>query len=368
MIYLDHSATSLPKAPRVAEAMSAALALGNPGRSGYPLSVDASRKIFDTREKLGSILGCDEERVIFTSGATESLNIVIRGMLKNGGCVISTDLEHNSVARPLERGRKEDGWDWLPLSTQQGCWVEKLSAELKAKPVDLVVVNHVSNVTGETQDLEKIHALCLDREVPLLVDVSQSVGIDELRVGDMMALAGGGHKGLMGPTGIGFLALGAGFDPVSQKQGGTGSASEKLEMPLSLPDRLEPGTPNICGIVGLGAALEHLPSELGQRKEALGVRRSALFNGLEDIPQVTCFGSIVGGSALSIATEMDMGVLAQKLWEKHEIAVRVGLHCSPLAHQSLGTWPGGTLRISPSPETPLDDIQYTLQALNDLLN
>jgi cysteine desulfurase / selenocysteine lyase len=368
MIYLDHSATSFPKAPGVAEAMGKALGLGNPGRSGYASSIDASRAIYDVRVGLGSLLGCEEEQIIFTSGATESLNLAIQGLMKPKGRVISTDLEHNSVARPLEYGRRHEGWDWVMLPAREGQFIESLELQMKKKPTDLVVVNHVSNVNGEEQDLEAIRLLCNKMDVPFVVDVSQSIGIDDLRVEDGMALAGGVHKGLMGPMGTGFLALGQGLKPRPLVRGGTGSASEKIEMPESLPDNLEAGTPNLPGIMGLGASLEFIQrTTLKARKEALQVRREVMINGLKGIDGVRVMAPLVGGSAISITTEKDMGVVAQKLWDQNDICVRVGLHCSPLAHQSLGTWPGGTLRISPGPETELKNLENTLLALEEIL-
>jgi len=368
MIYFDHSATSLPKAPGVGEAMVKALRLGNPGRSGYAASVDASRAIFDTRARLGAILGCEEEQVVFTSGATEALNLAILGLMKPGGKVVSTDLEHNSVARPLEHGRKHLDWDWVTLPGQNGAFAEFLGRDIKKKRPDLVVVNHISNVTGEEQDLETILKICQNQEIPLLVDASQSIGIDALKVVPGMAFAAGGHKGLLGPTGIGILAMGEGFRPRPLIRGGTGSASERLDMPEGLPDQLESGTPNLPGILGLGMALEFLMKAQAARKEELQVRRSILMEGLESLPGVTLLGPRLGGSAFSLLVNRDIGVMAQELWDRHQVAVRVGLHCAPLAHRALGTWPSGTLRISPGPETDLRELDRALAAFREILS
>ena len=369
MIYLDHSATSYPKAPGLGEAMTKALEFGNPGRSGYPISIDASRAIFDARVRLAEHLLCDEEKVIFTSGATESLNLAIKGLMKQGSRVISTDLEHNSVARPLEYGRQTEDWIWETLPAVGGAFPESLESALKNDRVELVVVNHTSNVSGEIQNLEAIHRICREKEVPLLVDVSQSVGIDDFKVGEGMALAGGGHKGLGGPTGVGFLALGEGVSPLPLMRGGTGSASEKIEMPEVFPDQLESGTPNLSGIHGLGKALEWLDSaSLSVRKDALDQRREKLFLAFEALEKVEVIGPRKGGSAISVRTEGDMGIQAHLLWERHRIAVRVGLHCSPLSHRSLGTFPTGTIRVSPGPETPLEDLDRSIEAFSDIFS
>ena len=362
MIYLDHSATSLPKAQGVAEAMVRALQWGNPGRSGYEPALESSRAMLATRCELASLLGMrDESRLVFTSGATEALNLGIRGILKSGARVISTNLEHNSVARPLANGQKNDAWQWIILDACGADFCYELDAALKI-PTELVVVNHVSNVSGQRQSMELIRKICREVHTPLLWDVSQSVGCEllELQAGEM--LAGGAHKGLRGPMGLGFLAVGDSINLRPMMFGGTGSASESLDLPSFWPDRYESGTPNVPGMAGLGAALRGLSTDvLRQRERDLQLRRNIIWDGLQGVLGLQVIGPRSGGTAISVQMQLDSGVLAQNLWEKYKIALRVGLHCSPLAHQSLGTFPQGTLRIAPSHDTKMEDLRTFLE-------
>lgn len=337
--------------------MAHGLNLGNPGRGGHGLSIDGSRQIFEVREALAELLGCSEENVVFSSGATHSLNAAIFGWVPHSGRVISSALEHNAVARPLEVLKEHHGVTWEALG--DGDFLGELSSALTS-PCDLVVVNHVSNVSGRRLDLSKVYELCQQKKVPLLVDVSQSVGLEPLKVRPGMAMAGSGHKGLGGPMGVGFLALGEGLELPPFIFGGTGSRSESLEMPEFLPDRLEPGTPNLPGIVGLGEALKlALPVETLQGE--LQQRRSLLHRGLSGMDGVRVLGSEDGGSAVSVVVEEDMGNLAQVLWHEHRVALRPGLHCSPMAHRALGTHPGGALRVSPGPETPMAELERFIE-------
>lgn len=338
-----------------------ALQWGNPGRSGYEPALESSRAMLDTRCELATILGMqDESRLIFSSGATESLNLGIRGIMKSGTRVISSNLEHNSVARPLANGQKNDAWQWIILDACGVDFCDRLEAALKI-PTELVVVNHVSNVSGQRQSMEHIRKICRDYRTPLLWDVSQSVGCEllELQAGEM--LAGGAHKGLRGPMGLGFLAVGESINLSPIMFGGTGSASESLELPSFWPDRYESGTPNVPAVAGLGAALRGLTADvLMQRERELQHRRSIIWDGLQGVLGLKVIGPRSGGTAISLQMPHDAGVLAQTLWEKYKIALRIGLHCSPLAHQSLGTFPHGTLRIAPSYETKIEEIGYFL--------
>lgn len=347
--------------------MARALDLGNPGRSGYAMALDASRAIYDVRESCASLIGLeDESRLIFGSGATELLNLALWGLLKPDSKVLSTNLEHNAVARPLAAGRERFAWKWKTLDAVDRVFAEHLERELKLGAVDLVVVNHVSNVTGERQDLDDIRQQCSAFGVPLLIDASQSLGCEPLVLHDREVVVAGGHKGLKGPMGIGLMAVGEGLELDVFKRGGTGSLSETLEMPSFLPDAMEPGTPNLPGILGLGAAVAGLNlSKLQERAQAAQGAREKLHSDLTALGSgaFRVHGPVEGGSALSITHGGDLGALAQSLWERFGVAVRSGLHCSPLAHQAIGTYPTGTIRLSVSSDTKCSDVDALLEAL-----
>ena len=348
--------------------MERALGLGNPGRSGYHLALEAGREIFDVRSSMAELLAMpDDERLVFTSGATASLNMAIHGLLKRGSRILSTNLEHNAVARPLHWGSRELGWHWQVLNAIDGAFCDEMERALAEGPCDLVVVNHISNVSGERQALDDIRSICGQHGVTVLVDVSQSIGCEPLGLGPNELMAGGGHKGLAGPMGIGFLAVGEGVELTPVYRGGTGSASESLDMPNFFPDVLEPGTPNLPGILGLGAAIEFLNSaSLELAQQHIQNCRDLVIAELSGVSGIGVIGPREGGSALSLSLDADMGVVADRLWKDHEIAVRVGMHCSPLAHQSLGTYPNGTLRVSFSRDTRVSDLEFFCDALTDL--
>ena len=343
--------------------MALALEWGNPGRSGYAAALNASRAMLEARCGLADLLGMpDESRMLWTSGATEALNLAIKGLLRHGARVISSNLEHNSVARPLAHGAKNHDWQWERLDSMEPNFCENLERALQ-RPAQLVVLNHVSNVSGLRFPKEEILNICQRHQTPLLWDVSQSIGCEVLKLQKGEMLAGGGHKGLRGPMGVGFLAVGEGIALEPLLQGGTGSASESLELPEFWPDRFESGTPNVPGVAGLGAALFNLNVETLQlRQTELQKRREKLWLGLQDIsPYLEVIGPLVGGTALSLKMQVDSGLLAQTLWEKHSIALRIGLHCSPMAHQCLGTFPRGTLRIAPAYDTKLEELDFFLE-------
>jgi selenocysteine lyase/cysteine desulfurase len=365
-LYFDHSATSWPKSDRVKQAMLAAMDWGNPGRGGHRLALDAGRCVFEARLTLAELLGCaDETRCVFTSGATEGLNMAIHGLMPQRGRVLSTGLEHNAVARPLERGRLEDGWEWLTLGVTGDEVLVQLEEQLKAKSTDLVVINHVSNVSGERQNLPKCLELCRHFGVPLLLDASQSFGYEPLKSAAGLVIAAGAHKGLGGPMGVGFLAIGEGVSWAPQTLGGTGSRSEALRQPEFLPDRYESGTPNVPGLAGLLAACEGVSDQtLNERQKMIQEHRKRLMVGLKDL-DVEVIGPDEGGAALSFRSRIDDGLLAQALWEDHAIALRSGLHCSPLAHRSLKTFPHGTLRLSPSYLTKEEEVDQVLKILEE---
>lgn len=371
MIYLDHSATSIHKAEGVKEAMLEALSLGNPGRSGYEIAVQASELLLDCRLELARLLKMEcEERIVFTSGATHALNLAIQSFVENkeNPLVLSGSMEHNAVARPLQHMKSSGKCRWHSLAGARESFLSSLTDELLEK-ADLLVLNHVSNVTGCRQPLIEIYQRCQKFNVTFMVDAAQSFGLEPLDSGHADILCASAHKGLQGPMGTGFVA----FSETVQLEpiffGGTGSRSENLEMPEFYPDRLEAGTQNLPGIAGMMAALRQLNnSDLTLRMQKLQKVRSRFFDLLKSFSGIRILGGEIGGSAVSLdIPEKDIGEIAYYLWKNDKICTRVGLHCSPMAHQTLGTYPVGALRASVSHETTEDELLVFAKSLSKYL-
>lgn len=344
MIYLDHGATSFPKPGVVAQAVNRALfTCANPGRGGHDAAMAAAKAVYNCRERAGKMFGCDAEQVVFTSNCTHGLNIAIRSLVKPGGRVVISGFEHNAVTRPLHAigaklliaGRKL----FDPANT-----LETFEDALK-QGVDAAVFTHASNVFGYILPVEDMAALCRQYGVPFIVDAAQTAGTQEVNLqkwgADFVAMPG--HKGLLGPQGTGLLLCAGEVQPMLH--GGTGSESIRQEMPDFLPDRLEAGTLNVPGIAGLGTALGYL-QECGidriANKEKSEAKRC--INGLKKLGFSVFCGKNQGGT-VSFLPKTDCEELAQKL-AKRGIAVRAGLHCAPLAHESAGTLETGTVRVS----------------------
>jgi cysteine desulfurase/selenocysteine lyase len=372
-IYLDHGATAFPKAPGVADAMVRFLAeaSGNPGRGGHRLTVAASRAIEGAREEVAALLGGDPERTLFGSGATFWLNTVLSSRLETGARVVVSALEHNAVMRPLRWLEARRGIEIAVASGSGSHGVPSpgdVAARVAEVPTALVVLNHASNVTGSVLPVAEIAAAVAP--VPVVVDAAQTAGslrIDFSTLG-AAALVCSGHKGLLGPPGIGVMLLAPGFEVEPMVRGGTGSRSESEEMPEFLPDRLEAGTPNGVGAVGLGAACSWLRRHSVQAVEDHSRRLlGRLAPGLAEICRVTLYGW--NGEAshtglLSFRVDgIDSGELAARLDREHGICVRAGLHCAPAAHRRLGTFPEGTIRVGVGPFNTEADIDELVQAV-----
>ncbi len=372
-IYLDNAATSFPKPPAVAETMHRLIqeVSLSPGRSAHRFSLAASRVIFETRELVAAFFGCpDSSRVVFTSNVTEALNVGIFGLLKPGDQVLTTGMEHNSVMRPLRHLEKARGivLSILPTDSTGAIDPDDIPKRLNAK-TRLIIINHVSNVTGAVADLGAIGSR--KGEALLMVDAAQSAGVFPL---DMEAfgidfLAFTGHKGLFGPTGTGGFLLRKGIMAAPLTMGGTGSNSELEEQPQMMPDCYESGTPNTLGIGGLAAGLEFIRStgrETIRRQEEHLTR--LLLAGLHQIKGITVHGppaSANRGSAVSLTMAgRSVADLAFQLDRQYGIMARGGLHCAPAAHRSIGTFPQGTLRLSPGFFNTEAEIQTALNALD----
>ena len=370
MIYLDSAATTFQKPPAVGRAMTEALAsMSSPGRGGHPLAMRAADTAFRCRTELAELFGLDgPEGVAFTLNATHALNIAIKSLVPPGGRVVISGYEHNAVTRPLTALKAKVSVAGGPLFDQEAAI--RAFDELIVPGVDAVICNHVSNVFGFVQPVEKVAALCRSRGVPLIVDASQSAGILPINMKSLGAayIAMPGHKGLYGPQGTGLLLCGS--DALPLIEGGTGSESLRQSMPDFLPDRLEAGTHNVPGIAGLEAGIAFVraqrPERILHHSRAL-IRRAG--EGLGKIPNVHGFLSLEAGlqaGALSFTVD---GLSPESVAEemaKRGIALRAGLHCAPFAHKTVGTLPDGTVRLSVSAfnrESEIDTFLSSLRAI-----
>ena len=392
MIYLDHAATSWPKPPEVTQAMADFLARagGNPGRSGHRLSIEAGRIVYDARECVAELFGAaDPLRIIFTLNATHALNIALAGLLRPGDHVVTSSMEHNAVMRPLRALCRAPGDPAAPATWPRGIRLTVVPCAADgtlnlgdleravAPGTRLVVLNHASNVCGTIQPVAEAAAIAHRAGALLLVDAAQTAGVLPIDVQEMGIdlLAFTGHKGLQGPPGTGGLVLGAGVDAAQIEpfmRGGTGSRSESEEQPEDLPDKFEAGTPNGVGIAGLGAGvrwvLDRGVDAIRSHEVALA---QALIAGLAELPGVTVHGPLdaeLCTATISItAAGRRVSEIGWRLDEEHGVLSRVGLHCAPAAHRTLGTFPEGTVRFAPGAFTTLDEIQAAVRAVAQVL-
>lgn len=376
MIYLDHPATSWPKPPEVIRAIVEFLEVngGNPGRSGHSLSVAAGRIVYETREAIARFFNApDPLRVILTHNATHALNIALQGILKPGDVVVTTSIEHNSVMRPL-RTLEKRGVDLriVPCDATGAIDTESYRCALNLKP-RLVVITHASNVVGRIMPIDRLAGLAHEVGALVLVDAAQTCGVVPIDVQTMGIdlLAFTGHKGLQGPPGTGGLVIGRGVASEDIEPficGGTGSNSAVEEQPLMLPDKLEGGTLNGPGIAGLGAAVKWIEERgLETVKAHHDELISQLVSGLADTPGVTIYGPQPGENRAPLVsftiegkTVSDVGL---RLDRDFGILCRVGLHCAPAAHRTLGTFSEGTIRFGVGPMTTRNEVEQALSAV-----
>jgi cysteine desulfurase/selenocysteine lyase len=395
-IYLDNAATSFPKPPQVTEAMTHYMQEvgANPGRSGHRLSLEASRIVEHVRESLATLFNIsDPTRIAFTMNVTESINMVLCGFLNAGDHVITSSMEHNSVMRPL-RHLEESSFITVTIAPCDNKGFLDIDAlpRLLQRNTALVVLNHASNVCGTIQDVRAVRNAIGD--VPLMLDAAQSAGcypIDAEADGiDFLAFTG--HKALLGPQGTGGLYIREGLAVRPLKRGGTGSISEEMQQPDFLPDALESGTRNNVGIAGLGAAVDFILGEgVSEIREHEQILTSALLKPLYHVPGLTIYGPLkaqdqtatisvtfdkilpidsadaFGGCGSINLAWMEEGTPPPQagdiLNSQYDIFVRVGLHCAPLAHKTLGTFPEGTVRISMGYFNTLQDMEDTAEAI-----
>lgn len=343
MIYLDNGATSFPKPQAVSQAVARALEQGaNPGRGGYGAAMEAGNLVLNCREAAGRLFHCKPEQVVLTANCTQGLNIAIGSLIKEGDRVLISGFEHNAVVRPLYArkadlriaGRRLFQWEEI---------LESFRRELR-RGVDAAVFTYVSNVFGYILPVEKLAALCREAGVPFILDAAQAAGSLKVSMelgADFIAMPG--HKGLLGPQGTGLLLCGQPGKPLLY--GGTGSQSRSHEMPQDLPERLEPGTLNVPGAAGLAAGIsivERKGTDAIFRREHTQAEK--LSRELRDLGFRVFAGEHQAGT-VSFQGRRDCEEIAAYLG-KRGIAVRAGLHCAPLAHESAGTIAQGTVRVS----------------------
>lgn len=365
MIYLDNAATTLMKPPQVAEAMLDALrSCANPGRSGHAAARKAGETVYRTREAAASFFGLEPEQVCFTSNATEGLNIALRSLVQRGDRVVISGLEHNAVTRTLAGLGAEPTVVTAPLFDRES-WLSAFEKVLSSQ-TRAVVCLHVSNVFGCVLPIQEIGALCAEREIPFVVDASQSAGLLPVRpsLWNAAFVAMPGHKGLLGPQGTGLLLCRQTAQPL--RFGGTGSHSADQAMPEELPERIEAGTLNVPGIAGLGAGIRFLAQ---QSQDALQKNESRLLQravqGLERLafPVYTGPGQVGVLSFRVPGMDCEQGAEA---FARRGIALRAGLHCAPLAHRTGGTLSEGTIRLSLSSLSRPADVEGFLRAALEL--
>lgn len=376
MIYLDNSATTYPKPPQVIRAVGSAVQTYgfNPGRGGYRQSMMTAQKVYEARETVRDFFNAPSvENVIFTPSCTQALNTVIKGVLKKGDHVIISSFEHNAVVRPIYRLQQEG---YITYSIAQADisdadqTVDNFRQLINAH-TKMIICTHASNVFGFRLPVERLCALAHGNGLLFCLDAAQSAGvlpIDMQNDGyDFVCCAG--HKYLYGPMGIGLLLIGNDNDVDSMIEGGTGSVSDELSMPAFYPDKLEAGTVNIAGIIGLQAGINFVRQKKIDRifnKEYQLI--SSLSKGLEKYRRIRMYHSADSSNyhvpVLSFTVDgTDSETVVKYLSERHDIAVRGGLHCAPTAHRSMGTQDTGTIRISPSVFTTQNDMQYLMNSL-----
>jgi cysteine desulfurase family protein len=378
MIYLDNAATSFPKPKRVYDRMDQFLReeAANPGRSGHRLSVAAEAQIVQARALLAKLFNAKHaERIIFTLNCTDSLNIAIKGAVKEGDHVITTYLEHNSVLRPLNALEAIGKISITKVKPNEEGFIDP--AEIKKvirKNTKLIAITHASNVIGVVEPIREIGRIAREAGVLFLVDAAQTAGVLSIDIEadfiDLLAFPG--HKSLYGPPGTGGLFVGERAKLIPWREGGTGFNSESQIHPETLPFLLEGGTPNSVGIVGLREGVEFILEE-GIEKIASHERNlvKKLRESLSQIPGVKLYGTNDVKQSVAPVSFTVEGVEPQEfsliLDQSFHIATRAGLHCAPLMHETLGTAPQGSVRFSPGYFNTLDEIGKAVQAVKEIL-
>ena len=378
LLYFDNAATTWPKPKGMLEAMIRYQETvgGSPGRSAHRLSIEAARIVYDTREAAAELFGIDDPfRVAFTKNATEGLNIAIQGLLKPGDHCITSGMEHNSVMRPL-RAMEAKGIEIsiIPCRTDGTLDPADVEAAIRSQ-TRLIILIHASNITGTLMPVAEVGALARRHGIPLLVDAAQTAGAVPIDVEAMNIdlLAFTGHKSLFGPQGTGGLYIRKGLDEriAPLMMGGTGSRSEFEEQPDFMPDKYESGTQNAIGLAGLAAGIGFIRAEgvdaIREKEMALA---KAFLEGAGVLKGIRLYGPPDVGKRTAVVSFNIDGMVpsetAMRLDEDYGILCRPGLHCAPLAHRTVGTFPRGTVRFSFGYYNTLDQVQEALKALEEI--
>lgn len=379
MIYLDNAATSWPKPEIVYQAMDKFLRErgGNPGHGSHSIAAAAKQTIDEARMRVARFLNAPEvERIVFTMNCTHSLNMGLKGLLRPGDHVITSRLEHNSVVRPLRKLETLGvAVTRLAPSAETGV-VSGEDLEQSITPrTKLIVMNHVSNVNGVIQPVEEYGAIARKHDVAFMVDAAQSAGhyAIDVQADNIDLLAFSAHKGTYGPPGVGVLYISERVNLETLCEGGTGVFSESDEQPETLPYKYESGTQNAMGICGLGAGIDYISTtgreNIADHEHALTNR---LIEGLTHIPGVTLFGAKTAARQAAVLSftisGYEPGEVGVILDQAFDIKVRSGLHCTPEAHRSIGTYPKGTVRVSPGYFNTPEEIDQTVQAVSAIAN
>lgn len=376
--YFDNAATSWPKPPEVIEAMTTCMQeyAANPGRGSHQMAVKSSRVLLEARVNLAKLFGvANPNDISFQANTTAALNLAIKGFVKQGDHVISTGIEHNSVRRPLEYLKRTKGIELSYVRTDEKGNVDLDDLRAQIKPnTTLVACSHGSNLLGTIIPLADIADICHGSKAKLLVDAAQTAGtvpIDVRAMGiDMLAFPG--HKGLLGPQGTGGLYVSPDIELEPLLHGGTGSQSESLDQPSVRPDRYESGTHNTPGIAGLNEGVKFVwkkTPEAIHRQEWQLIQ--TLIEGIEGIEGLHVIGPELGENRTGIAAftveGIDAAELAFILDQSFQIAVRSGFHCTPLGHQTAGTYETGAVRASVGYYTTEADVAYFVQAMHEIV-
>lgn len=376
MIYLDNAATTLQKPPSVIDAVIQAMtSMGNASRGTHASSLEASRIVYQARVRLARLFGCARaDHVVFTANSTQALNTVITGLIRPGDHVITTDLEHNSVLRPLYRLKREAAvkLSFVRSDTKGRLYMDDFRRLIRPS-TSAIISTHASNLTGNLVDLATIGAIAREAGIPFVVDASQTAGIFPIHMQEMGidALCFTGHKGLMGPQGTGGLCLREGLKLRPLLVGGTGVNSYEEGQPDSMPARLEAGTLNTHGIAGLAAGVDFIETT-GQtviREHEQRLMRQFVA-GLKDIPGVRIYGDFSDRERAAIVAlnlaDLDSGEVSDELAQRYEIATRPGAHCAPRLHRALGTDRTGAVRFSFSWYNTETEVRRALEALKEI--
>jgi cysteine desulfurase family protein len=377
MIYLDNAATSFPKPEAVYQALDAFArqSLANPGRAGHKMALAAERALDDARHLLNQLFhGKEPERFVFTLNGTDALNMAFKGVLADGDHVIITDLEHNSVSRPLRALELAGRITLTRVQADSGGTIDPDDVrQAITRRTRLIALTHASNVLGTVQPVAAVGRIAREHDLLLLVDAAQTAGVVPVDVQEMNIdlLAFPGHKSLLGPTGTGALYVGPRAKLRAWREGGTGGDSSSETQPREFPYFLEGGTPNVLGVAGLAAGVRHVLEQGAERVRAHEVGLTErLWRRLDEMGGYQVYGhrdpSRRVGTLSFKSDALPAAEVGGILDQAFDVAVRPGLHCAPYVHRALGTFPEGTVRVSPGPFNTADDIDRLAQALGEI--